>query len=490
MTAAAVTVRGFGYRAAGRDRWMPRDVSFQIAPGERILILGSSGSGKSTILRGLADLLDPSGTRSGHVLVDERHPSQSRHRIGLLMQDPDAFLALDRVGDDVAFGPQNQGLPPDVVRRRTQQALDVVGLDLSFSHEVDELSGGERQRVALAGVLAMQPDLLLLDEPTSQLDPASAVLIKEAVGKAVANRESTLVLVEHRVDDWLDLIDRVFILDDAGNLTTGTVNEVIDTQAAQGTWLHPPVIPHQSRVAQRAGGGLAPAIPVIEATSASYTYSGGHPALVNVTCSVDSDQIMAITGPNGSGKSTLARALGGLIVCDEGSVRATSHLVRNGSPQLLQTDIGRWSSRDLAGRIGSVFQNPEHSFVAQTVRSEVEFGPRSIGTNAAFDSLVERLTLTHLADFNPFTLSGGEQRRLSVAAALATSPDVLILDEPTFGQDPTTWRELVQLVLEERDQGRAIVVVSHDRRFVAAVASSTVHLEQGRVVADDIGDIP
>jgi len=487
MTAAAVTARGFGYRAAGRDRWVPRDVSFQIAPGERILILGASGSGKSTILRCLAHLLDPSGTRRGEVLIDDQHPSQSRHRIGLLMQDPDAFFALDRVGDDIAFGPQNQGLPRDVVRSRTEKALNIVGLDLPLAHKVDELSGGERQRVALAGVLAMQPDLLLLDEPTSQLDPSGALLIKDAVSSAVASRDTTLVVVEHRVDLWLDLIDRVFIVDDAGDLITGSLNEVIDTAAAQSTWLHPPATSPRPNAIEGEPRRTAQA-PVLHAKSVTFSYTSASPALADVTCDVDAGHVMAICGPNGSGKSTLARALGGLIVPDDGSVRATANLVRDTNSHLLSTDIGRWSSRDLAGRIGSVFQNPEHSFVEQSVRAEVEFGPQVMAASIATDELLERMALTHLAAFNPFTLSGGEQRRLSVAAALATSPDVLILDEPTFGQDPATWKELLHLVLDQRAQGRAIVVVSHDERFVDAVATTTWRLEQGRVVGRQLQD--
>jgi energy-coupling factor transport system ATP-binding protein len=205
-------------------------------------------------------------------------------------------------------------------------------------------------------------------------------------------------------------------------------------------------------------------------------------ALTNVSCVASAGSVLSVAGPNGSGKSTLARLLGGLATPSSGSVQSSTTLA---GTRLAAVPPSRWRAKDLAGRVGSVFQNPEHAFVTDRVGDELAAGPRAVGktsveTAAQVSLLLERLRLADLADANPFTLSGGEQRRLSVAAALATAPRLLVLDEPTFGLDPSAWRELVALVLELRDGGAGLVVVTHDLRFRDAVADQSLQLDRGR----------
>lgn len=476
MTAAAVEVRGFGYRPPTRSRWALRDVDLSVAPGEHVLLLGDSGSGKSTLMRALAGLLDAGGDVMGRVLVDGRDARDARDRVGLLLQDPDAFVVLSRAAEDVAFGPQNRGLPPDEVSRRVGAALDAVGFPYAGDRSVDALSGGERQRLALAGVLALGPGLLLLDEPTSMLDPEGATLVRRAVSHAARADGVTLVVVEHRVDDWLPLVDRVVVLTPDGVAADASPDVVRDDPAAADTWLVPPSPP--PRRSQPSGEVL------LTGRALRYRHrDAAAEALAGVDCRADAGSVLTVSGPNGSGKTTLVRLLGGLAEPTAGEL--TAHTALTAGAALRSSHPHRWRARDLAGRIGSVFQNPEHAFLTGRVRDELAVGPHAVGrsegeTARTVDDLLRRMRLAALADANPFTLSGGEQRRLSVAAALASHPRLLLLDEPTFGQDPTTWRELTRLVTELRDAGTGVVVVTHDTAFADAVADRRLVLRDGR----------
>lgn len=478
MSAAAVDVRGFGFRPPQRDRWALRDLTLQVEPGEHVLLLGASGAGKSTLLRGLAGLLPPAGEQEGEILVDGVPAPAARERVGLLLQDPDAALVLSRAGEDVAFGPQNRGRPAAEVTRRVSAALDAVGFPYPADRAVDALSGGERQRLALAGVLALGPGLLLLDEPTSMLDPEGGALVRAAVSRVARAGGATLVVVEHRVADWLPVVDRVVVLSPTGVVADGSPDDVARAPAAAGTWLAAPAEP-----------ALPPASPgpeLLVAEHVGYRHRDAvAPALADVGCAVRTGSVLAVTGRNGSGKTSLARLLGGLATPSSGMVTATAALR---GPQLREPRPHRWRAGALAGRIGSVFQNPEHAFLTGTVRDEVAVGPLALGRPAAdvaheVDVLLERLRLTELAAANPYTLSGGEQRRLSVGAALATGPSVLVLDEPTFGQDPATWHELVALVAELRAGGSGFVVATHDVAFQDVVADRRLALVAGHAEA-------
>ncbi|MFL6070339.1 MAG: ABC transporter ATP-binding protein [Actinomycetes bacterium] len=467
----AVRLNGFGFRPAGASRWAVRGVDLVIEQGERVLLLGDSGAGKSTVLRTIAGILDAGGQIAGEVAVNGLPTSTARDRVGLLLQDPDAGLVLTRAGEDVAFGPQNQGCPPAEVEERVAEALASVGFPYPPSHPTATLSGGERQRLALAGVLAMRPSVLLLDEPTSMLDPDGAAMVREAVGRVTRESNCTLIVVEHNVDEWLGMVDRVVVLGDSGVEADGTVEKVTESPAAANTWLQPTSTP---AVLQRQSGEL-----LLRAADVGYRHKGSQRFSVRgVDALLHAGSTLAISGSNGSGKTTLARLLGGLTAPTTGAVVAESALI---GAAKLQSAPHTWRAAALAGRIGSVFQNPEHAFLASDVRSELAIGPRSLGRPdsvvlAVVDDLLGRLRLERVATQNPFTLSGGEQRRLSVGAALATEPRVLVLDEPTFGQDPHTWREIVDLTVTLSDSGAAIAVATHDKRYRAAVASRVLQL--------------
>jgi energy-coupling factor transport system ATP-binding protein len=295
-------------------------------------------------------------------------------------------------------------------------------------------------------------------------------------------------MVEHRVGPVLDLVDRVIVLNPGGGvLADGAPDDVFDHHGAMlrmaGVWL-PPSATHSPGDPPQTGR-LAPireaGPPTVQADAVRVVYPDADTAALDgVDLTACAGQILAVTGANGSGKSTLALVLASLLVPTDGSVRFLA-----GGPD---RPYSRWRPRQLVQQVGTVFQEPEHQFVASTVAAELAVGPRRAGQDRATimartDELLERLALSGLACANPFTLSGGEKRRLSVATALATNPQLLVLDEPTFGQDARTWRELAELLAAQRDAGRAVVAVTHDDDLTAALADRQVTLSRGRVLA-------
>jgi energy-coupling factor transport system ATP-binding protein len=444
-----------------------------------VLLLGPSGSGKSTLLLALAGLLETSGggESEGELVVDGLPPRQTRQRTGLLFQDPESQIVMAHAGDDVAFGLENRCVPADAIWPRVAAALDAVGFPYGPDRPTDALSGGEQQRLALAGVLALRPGLLLLDEPTANLDPDGAVAIREVLVEVLRRLGLTMVLVEHRVAEAAPLVDRVVVLEaGAGVVADGRPRQVFaehgDRLADAGVWVPDRRLPSPPRHPRPASETL------LLAEQVSFTYPGSRwPAVARTDVQLRSAEALAVTGPNGSGKSTLAMLLAGLLRPTHGAVVAGEAV----APGAGHDPIWRWPARTLAKRIGTVFQDPEHQFLTGTVRDELMLGPLRTGVERPAarrraDELLDRLHLAHLAEANPFTLSGGEKRRLSVATALAPAPSVLVLDEPTFGQDRRTATELLMLLAALRDDGRAICFVTHDRDFASALADRTLRL--------------
>ncbi len=472
-----------------------RELSLAVEPGERVLLLGASGAGKSTVLAGLAGVLggEDDGESAGSILVGGRPPAEARGRSGLLLQDPDAQVILARVGDDVAFACENLGVPREAIWPRVREALTEVGLPLPLDHPTAQLSGGQKQRLALAGLLAMRPGLLLLDEPTANLDPEGVLEVRDAVASALAATGATLIVVEHRVSVWRDLVDRVVVLSaEGGVLADGGPDEVLADASAElsraGVWLpgtSAPTLPAVTvgeplLTAEELAFGRGPAVTRRRRRQRAST---ARPLAHRVDAAIAEGTALALVGRNGAGKSTLALTLGGLLPPLGGGLRAEPALARDASPE-----PASWRSRELLTRIGSVFQNPEHQLIASTVRDELAAGPRALGLPPAevesrVEELLERLHLAGLAEANPFTLSGGQKRRLSVGTALATRPRLLVLDEPTFGQDANTWAELVRMIAELRAGDHAVVAATHDAEFVAAIGAERLRLDAPQEVA-------
>ena len=458
-----------------------------IAPGERVLLVGDSGSGKSTLLAALAGLLEgdevDGDARSDYLafeVVNEGPPG----RAGLVLQDPASQLVMARIGDEVAFGCENLGVPPDEIPERVRAALVAVGLGgLPLDWPTERLSGGQAQRLAIACALAMRPRLLLLDEPTANLDDVGAAEVVSAVtALAAADPRLALVIAEHRVELWRGLATRGIVLSEGRIVIDGPASELErrDPIAALGsgplvrperrfpTYRGPQEGPNvgnrRPREQDRAAAGLvARATGLAVGRDGTVLQSG-------IDLEVRPGEAIAITGPNGAGKSTLALTIAGLIEPLAGTVTLAG-----------RDDPFAWRSRELLPIVGSVFQSPERQFVARSVEEELSVGPKALGrpeaeTAEVTGRLLDRLGLTRLAGASPFSLSGGEQRRLSVGTALATAPRLLVLDEPTFGQDPRTWAELVRLLREAMHAGTAVLVVTHDRQLVAALGARELRL--------------
>ncbi|GAA3522694.1 ATP-binding cassette domain-containing protein [Aeromicrobium panaciterrae] len=437
---------GFTWRPLGRRNPVVAGLDLTIGPGERVLLVGPSGAGKSTLLHGLAGALGSTiaGDLDGTAVVGGR--------LGLLLQNPADAVVAERIGRDVAFGPENAGMARDEIWSRVDESLEAVGLTYGRDHFTSALSGGEQQRLALAGVLAMQPDLLLLDEPTSMLDPATAESVRDAIVGAAGER--TLVVVEHRIEPWLEHVDRVIVLGPGGVvISDGSVEAFLAGPAPEGVWMpgepEPTPLAVPPGLVTPAAEALSIAAKDVSVELVTRTLRGTQrtKALRDLTTTLEPGAITAFTGPSGAGKSTAIAVLGGLLKPASGTVTP---------------DIRRWRSPQLAESIGWMPQNPEHGFLASTVADEVAKTGAKVGRDVDVDAVLDVFGLGHLAGANPYRLSGGEQRRLALAAALAHRPGVMLLDEPTVGQDPGTWAAVVGWITAARDAGATVAVSTHD----------------------------
>lgn len=538
-------------RHEGASRATPAEVSFAVAPGEVVLILGPSGCGKSTLALSLDGLVPHAvpAELEGAVRVaglDSReHPVGvlSEH-VAMVFQDPDAQIVTGTVLDEVCFAPENQLVEASEVLARAERALKLVGLWDRRTENPDTLSGGGRQRLAIACALAMAAPVLVLDEPTANLDPAGIDEVYAVLRELADDDDHAIVLVEHNLDAAVDLVDRVIVLDAAGRLVIDgpareTLRERADELAALGVWLPVstlaamrlrdagvpigplPLSPSELAAALDAqpslpaplsasspvrstaleptpslalaagavgagavaggavAGGLvsAQADPVIRARGLSVRRGGRRGPVVvhDVDLEVAAGEFLAIVGTNGAGKTSLLQALAGVVEAPRGTV------------EVLGVDPARADARERARRVGFVFQNPEHQFIAGSVREELEQGLRLQGlgdaeVTAASDRMLRRFGLDELAEQHPFLLSGGQKRRLSVGTALVAGAPVLALDEPTFGQDRARAAELLDMLRALNDEGTTVLVVTHDLQLVADYATRLAVLQGGRLL--------
>lgn len=521
--APLLAVRGLAITHEGADAPTPASVTFEVRPGEVVLVLGPSGSGKSTLALALNGLIPHAipATVEGSVVVDGQDAATTTvaelsTRVGMVFQDPDAQLVTGTLLDEVAFGPENLRMPVADVLARAEAALRRAGLWERRGENPDRLSGGGRQRLAIACALAMGSPVLVLDEPTANLDPQGIDEVYAALAELVAAGDHAIVLVEHNLDAAIGFVDRVVVLDHEGRLIAdGPAGEIVRSRAEElheiGVWL--PTSTIAALRLRRAGFALEPlpltpselhaaleseehpaSPPAPPLATTTRQHQGAHTApiirvrgldldrgrtrvLHGIDLDIRSGEFVAIVGANGAGKTSLIQAIAGVVPPPRGTVTVDG------------IDVGRSDARSLARRVGFVFQNPEHQFIAHTVHDELAHGLRlqhlpDDEVRHRTDAMLERFGLTAKAQAHPFLLSGGQKRRLSVGTALVAGAPVLVLDEPTFGQDRARADELLRLLRELNDDGTTIIVVTHDMQLVAEHADRTVVLSGGRVIAE------
>ncbi|MCA0982902.1 energy-coupling factor ABC transporter ATP-binding protein [Halobacillus yeomjeoni] len=481
------------------------DINLSIEKGSTWLILGPSGAGKSTFIHCLNGLFprELDGEMSGHVYVNGKdtrdyHPGEISRHIGIVFQDPDTQFCMLTVEDEIAFGLENLSTPLEKMEELITESLKLVGLEHYRKSDISTLSGGEKQKLALACVLAMKPDVLILDEPTSNLDPCTAEIFTQILHRLKAQLGITLIVIEHKIEEWTELVQHSAILNQNGELFyQGTLRDGVTEHASSlkklGVWL-----PYATREALKTASPLSKLPMTIDELSfkpeivhPSDGYRGQqllqtdnlswHASKQKILDSVHLDifqnEFVAIVGPNGSGKTTLSLLLAGI------------HSPNRGSIHLKGRPLGEWREDNLRNVIGYVFQNPEHQFITDSVFEEVAYSLKLTNKEenevreVVFQTLKE-YNLEGLENRNPFQLSQGQKRRLSVAAMTVMDQELLILDEPTFGQDWNTTERLMDVLQDKNSKGKTIVMITHDMELVDRFATRVLVMEKGKVKID------
>lgn len=510
-----IDIEHLTYTYPGGETPAVQDLGLQVEEGEFVLLAGESGAGKSTLLRALNGLVPhfyggQIGGRlrvAGHDPVAEG-PAAMSAVVGLVFQDPEAQMVADTVEDELAFGMENAGLPPALMRKRIEEVLDQLSIAPLRGRRLSTLSGGERQRVAIGAVLTLQPRVLVLDEPTSQLDPQAAEEVLDTLVKLNKDLALTIVLSEHRLERIVQHVDRIVYLPAPGNggaVLTGAPSEVLAAMplapplaevAKVLGWRPVPLsikdarrhLTADARFADLSPANLAapdagpngqspvPALGGVELRAEGVWFAyGAREALRGISLTARPGEVLALMGRNGAGKTTLLKLLVGLLKPGQGRVLVG------------RADTRRLALPEIVRRVGYVPQHPDVLLFADTVREELEFTRRNHGlppAGPAVDALLARLDLTAYLDRDPKTLSVGERQRVALAAVLAGEPGALLLDEPTRGMDYRQKAALVRLLRALVADGHTVVLATHDVELAAQVADRVVLLGDGQVAVE------
>lgn len=491
----------YRYTVAG-PHWILANLNLCVEPGEYLLICGASGAGKSTLCRTFNGLIPHfyGGVMQGGVWVaglDTRTQpvGELLTHVGMVFQNPETQLFNSTVERELAFGLESLGLPQGEIRQRIAESAETVGVSSLLERNPRQLSGGEQQLVSIGAALALHPQVIVLDEPYASLDPANANRVRQALREI--NRQGTaVVLTEHRLQNAIADVDRMVVLHQGQVALDGSPREVLREEVAPFGLNLPPVVRlarelrlpevplSVEELAQRVGrDGISPydppnfspltnTPPRLQVEQLSFSFEST-PALRDVSLALHEGECLAVVGANGSGKTTLIKHFNGLYRPDRGQV-----IIRG-------QDTGRAKVSELARHVGLAFQNPNSQFFKLQVREEIEVGPRALGCydEAWLQELIALFRLEPLLERSPYRLSEGEKKRVAFAAALAAQPDILVLDEPTTGQDWPFRQALGELLGELRARGQTVVLVTHDLEFAEQHADRWVLLSAGQVLA-------
>jgi energy-coupling factor transport system ATP-binding protein len=507
MSDAPLVVDNLSFQYRIRPELAIESISFELKPGELLLIAGSSGCGKTTLARCINGLIPRSygGERKGQVFlhgkdVAEIPLAEVAQIVGTLLQDPERQIVASNVYNEIAFGPENLGLPRDEIVERIDLAMKRLGLEYLRDRETFSLSGGEKQKVALAGVLAMNPSILLLDEPLASLDPASAYEALD-IFRSLADEGKTVVLIEHRVEDAIATSPDRLMYMEAGKIKyLGSIDHLpnaIDHKQVKlpAQW----VVERVKKQEKSVETVSRPAPSEVEGTdkrergetmvsfeNVSFRYDEELPyVLQNVNLEINRGDLIAVLGQNGAGKSTLIKHAIGLLKPTEGTVYVEGQ------------DTRKISVAQIARVLGFVFQSPSHMLYAPTVREELEFGPKNLAfkeeqVNTAVTESISTLNLNGLEEYPPLGLSFGQQKRTTIAAVLSMRSKIMVMDEPTAGQDYANYTHFMDEMCRPGDEENSILsanfaatlFITHDLDLAVTYANRVLLVGEGTVVAD------
>ncbi|MGP0584645.1 ABC transporter ATP-binding protein [Paenibacillus timonensis] len=529
---AVITFRQFSFRYKNQSEPTLKNIHLEIARGEKIWIAGPSGSGKSTLAHCINGLIpfSYSGEMSGQLLLDGQDASrmtifERSRRVGTILQNPDAQFVGQTVGEDVAFQLENEAASHDVMKTAVSSALDLVGMQAYEAQGPHELSGGQKQQVALAGVLSTQADILLFDEPLANLDPASGAKAMRLIDEIHRNQGKTVILIEHRVEDvLLEHIDRVVIMNEGEIAAIGTPNELLAAgilpryglrqplylealshaglplsgftglshpeslkPAEDGSEPQGPPRLSESQLRDRLEAWSASVLPgaqgslgepLLELRGVSFAYDPGMNAVSDVSLTVRSGETVTLLGSNGAGKSTLSGLITGLLKPGSGEICLRGEVI-NG-----------WSIRRRGEEIGYVMQHPHHMLTQHMVRDEIRIGlvARGVPEPKREQRTEEALQICGLYPYRNWpvsALSFGQKKRLSIAAILALQPKLMILDEPTAGQDYRHYTEFMEFINRLSGEGMAFLFITHDMHLALEYADRAAVMSEGRMIAED-----
>lgn len=512
-----IDIRSFTY--PGRRTPALQNVSLEIRPGERLLITGPTGCGKSTLLKCINGIIPHSseGVLAGEITVNgintqEASMARVASMVGMVQQNPDDQIFSLSVEDEVAFGPENLHLPAKEIDRRIDRALRRVGMAGYRRHRVTALSGGQKQRVVIAAMLAMEPAVLLLDEPASQLDPKGARDILSVIAEINRKSGCTIVLVEHRIHEVAHLVDRFVIMDNGRVILDADKGQVFrkHLHVFQRLGLRVPDIvelfhrlnledipqtteaalavlrkfistgrtlpPWHSKAGREVGETGHP-IPAVKIENLWFAYEEQHWKLRAVNFQVEKGEVVALIGNNGSGKSSLLLHICGILKPGKGQV------------SLFGKKIGKVRPAALVGDVAVVFQDPGLMLCCDTVGEEIAFGPCNMGLGhmdiqQRVDEALQVMTIEAVVSRSPQSLSGGQRLRTAVASVLSMKPKLLLLDEPTSGQDKKNITSFMTYLKQRSKKGLTIVFVTHDMETALKYADRIIVMNDGTVLAN------
>jgi energy-coupling factor transport system ATP-binding protein len=532
MSMMELTVENLSFQYNRSPELNLEEINLQVSKGEVIGVLGVTGAGKTTFMRALNGLIPQffEGKISGKVLVQDLDTQVYRiqslvRRVGFVFDDPETQIFGVNVKEDVAFGPCNFGLPKEEVMARIKKSLNLVGLEGYEERATENLSGGEKQRLAIAGVLAMGSEILVLDEPTAALDP----LGKEAVFQIVEllkKQGMTVLLVEHETEDMAARVERVIILDHGRIVHQGETRDVfqevplfskyhlrppevaefgwclyeerliskdeVPVTEEEGVALIKRLLPMASPSTDNAvkvdksegkgkilqSGNAAQQEVIIEVKDLSFSYIKKQPVLKGINLQIHQGDFLALVGQNGAGKTTFCKILTKLLAADKGKVTFKGE------------EINKFSHVQLAKHLGYVFQNPDHQIFSSSIKEELEFGLINQGLDEAernerIKKVLNIVKLDKPLTTHPLNLGRGERQRLAVASILVLELEALIIDEPTTGQDWQGTLNIMDLIKDLNRQGHTILIITHDMRLVAEYCNRVVVLNKGAILADE-----